>query len=427
MGTALQSRQATALIPTVRLDVFEAGMAGLEAFGSRTNVRGRFVALYLGLRRMGTGIASMGSTATTPTATIEHFLDEMFTKTHRTEPVVVLTAPFGGSTSSAGGFSARTGVTAPGNRYPTNTWRNNFGIQKGIGCPAEAATVSDLLQDPGLRLACPHMALDPDERYTCTLANTAYRGDEHSIWLRISDGGYQVVDLDLPAVYGSYLVSSGLRIPVFPLIAVLYGLSPTGVYPARPTVGIPEFAADFRFTLELVDSLFDCDPDSSSNADVLAVALGQMTAAEVVEHGPGVAEPPMPTMGPVTALNTGVGAEIIVADELVDQGWSAVYRGNQRGFGYDIEATRDGQTLRVEVKSSVGFTVPELTESEWNAAQVHGDDFVLAVVDFYGSGNHRIWYLRNPAANAIPAERSTMIYRLSLGDIRPLGTDVEFL
>lgn len=415
------------MIPTGQLEVFEAGLAGLEAFGSRTNVRGRFVALYLGLRRMGPGIAQMGTAGATPTATIEHFLDDMFTKTHRPEPVVVLTAPFGGSTSPTGGFSARTGVTAPGNRYPTNTWRNNFGIQKGVGCPAQPATIAGLLQDPGLRLACPHMALDPDERYTCSLANTAYRGDEHSIWLRISDGGYQVVDLDLPAVYGSYLSPSGLRIPIFPLIAVLYGLAPAGVYPTRSTVGIPEFADDFRFSLEQVDELFDCDPDSAANAELLAVALGRMTVAEVVEHGPGIEAPPMPVLGPVTALNTGVGAEILVADELVDQGWSVVYRGNQRGFGYDIEAMRDGQTLRVEAKSSVGFTVPELTESEWNAAQMHGDDYVLAVVDFYGSDDQRIWYLRNPAANAIPAERSTMVYRLSRGDIQPLSTDIEFL
>ena len=41
-------------------------------------------------------------------------------------------------------------------------------------------------------------ALDPEGRHLCSVRDTAYRGEEHSIWLRLSDGGYQVVDLDHP-------------------------------------------------------------------------------------------------------------------------------------------------------------------------------------------------------------------------------------
>lgn len=427
MGTTENSGWRKALIPSDRLDVFESGRSILETFGAQTNVRGRFVALYLGLRRMGNQVAPLGSEGSTPTAAIEHFLDGMFTKSHRDGPVVVLTAPFGGSTS--GGYSASTGVTAPGNKYPTNTWRNNFGIQKGVGCPASPETITHLLADPGVRLACPHMAVDPDDRYTCSIANTAYRGDEHSVWLRISDDGYQVVDLDDVSAYGQYLSPSGRQIPIFPLIAVLYGFAPAGVYPERDVVGIPDFAQDFRFSLEQVEALFDCEPESAMNAQLLSVAQGLMTPAAPAPGvaAPGAVEVPMPVLGPVTALNTGVGAEILVADALVDQGWSVVYRGNQRGFGYDVEATRDGETLHIEVKSSVGFTTPELTESEWQAAQLHGDTFVLAVVDFYGSEEQRIWYLRNPAANAVPAELATTTYRLARTDIHPLSTEVEFL
>jgi len=418
------------LIPTDRLDVFETGCSVLEAFGTRTNVRGRFVALYLGLRRMGPQLAALGSDSSTPTAEIEHFLDSLYTKTHRVEPVVVLTALFGGSTSPSAGYSARTGVTAPGNKYPTNTWRNNFNIQKGIGCPAEPDTIGGLLQDPAIRLACQHMAVDPEGRYTCSLVGAAYRGDEHSIWLRIvPSGGYQVVDLDNPSVYAGYLAPSGQRIPIFPLLAALYGFAPPYAFPQRPTVGIPDFAQDFRFTLEQVDALFDCDPDVPANAEILAVAQGQMLpGAALPAPEEEQTEPPlMPVLGSIMAMNTGVGAEIAVAEQLVDHEWFVVYRGNQRGYGYDIEASREGQTLRVEVKSSVGFTTPELTEAEWEAAQVHGDDYVLAVVDFYGSDEQAIWYLRNPAANAIPAERTVTMYRLTRGDIQPLGTDVEFL
>ncbi len=417
------------MISTTRVDVFETGCSILEAFGTRTNVRGRFVALYLGLRRMGPQLSGLGSGASTATVEIEHFLDSLYTKTHRSEPVVVLTALFGGSTSPSAGYSARTGETAPGNKYPTNTWRNNFNIQKGIGCPAEADTITGLLQDPSIRLSCQHMAVDPEGRYTCSLASAAYRGDEHSIWLRIVPaGGYQVVDLDNPSVYAGYLSPSGHRIPIFPLLAALYGFAPASAYPQRPTVGIPDFAQDFRFTLQQVEELFDCDPDSPANADLLAIAQGQMVVGDPLQFE--VAEQPnqmMPVLGVIMAMNTGVGAEIAVAEELVANEWFVVYRGNQRGYGYDIEATRDGQSLCIEVKSSVGFTSPELTEAEWNAAQIHGDAYVLGVVDFYGSDEQVIWYLRNPAANAIPAERTTTLYRLTRGDIYPLGTDAEFL
>lgn len=418
------------MIPTDRLDVFETGCSILETFGARTNVRGRFVSLYLGLRRMGSQLSSLGAGSSTAAADIEHFLDLLYTKTNRPEPVVVLTALFGGSTSPSAGYSARTGVSAPGNKYPTNTWRNNFNIQKGIGCPADPDTITGLLQDPAIRLSCQHMAIDPEGRYMCSLASSTYRGDEHSIWLRIvPTGGYQVVDLNNPSVYANYLAPSGHRLPIFPLLSALYSFAPQTAYPQRFTVGIPDFAEDFDFTLEQVEELFDCDPDSKANADILAIAQGHMLPGEPLpsESEPPAAAQPMPMLGSIMAMNTGVGAEIAVADELVGHDWLVLYRGNQRGYGYDIEASREDQTLRVEVKSSVSFTVPELTDAEWQAAQLHGDDYVLAVVDFYGSANQAIWYLRNPAANAIPAERTTKMYRLARGDIQPLGTEAEFL
>ncbi len=90
-------------------------------------------------------------------------------------------------------------------------------------------------------------------------------------------------------------------------------------------------------------------------------------------------------------------------------------------MGIDLEATRDGEILRVEVKSSVGFTQPELTEAEWAAAQRHGDGYVLAVVDFFGSENHVIWYVRNPAANAVPVLVDAVFFRLPRADIQMTG------
>src|SRR5438105_1421301 len=97
---------------------------------------------------MGNQIPTVGAANSIPASDIEAFLDSMYTKMHRPSPFVVLTAPFGGSTSPTAPYSTRSGVTAPGHRYPTNTWRNNFNIQKGIGCPAEANTVQSILHNP---------------------------------------------------------------------------------------------------------------------------------------------------------------------------------------------------------------------------------------------------------------------------------------
>ena len=117
----------------------------------------------------------------------------------------------------------------------------------------------------------------------------------------------------------------------------------------------------------------------------------------------------------------------MVAQDLIDQGWDVLYRGNQHGIGYDLEAKQDEQTLRLEVKSSVAFTHPELQSSEWDAAQRYQDEFVLAVVDFYGSNEPRIWYVRNPAANTTPVEHNLVVYQLGRADLQSLSTDADFL
>lgn len=428
------------MIPPDRLDVFETGLSALSHFARTSGARGRLIALYLGLRRMQP--ARLGSASTTPAGEIEQFLDAMFTKIHREEPLVVLTAPFGGSTSPTAPYSARTGVVAPGNKYATNTWRNNFAIQKGVGCPAEATVIADLLRNPLVRLGCPHMAVSPEFDHVCSLASTAYRGEEHSIWLRMMRDGYQVVDLDLPTVWQHYLHPNDQKIPVFALISVLYCLAVADFYPDRPTVGIPDFAADFQFAVERVDELFDCNPDSELNAAVLAVA--QVEPLEVtteridgrartrVRRGPVVRPPegdgtPLPVEADPTELNTGLGAERAVASQLVDLEWTVAYRGNQALVGYDLEAKKEGQILCVEVKSSVGFCTPELTESEWTAARDLRDEYVLAVVDFYGSENQAIWYVRDPASMATAVEIPVTRYRLPRAELTTVSTEADFL
>ena len=372
----------------------------------------------------------MGQGGSVAASILQERLDEMFRKLHRTEPLVVLTALFGQSTSPTAPYSTRSGVQGLGNRFPTNTWRNNFGIQKGVGCPADPDTIAHLLRSDGVRLACPHMSLDSEGRHMCGIKGTVYRGEEHSIWLRMTPRGYQIVDLNLEAVYSPYLLPGGQRIPIFPLIAGLYSYAPPEVYVSRAMVGIPEFAADFRFTFDEVEALFDCDPESPYNANLLGVVadhVGTRFNTAPAVHQRTISPNELPTAIPHLEMNLGVGAEMAVAEDLERHGWVVGYRGNQRGFGYDLEATRDGAVLRIEVKSSIGFCTPELTEAEWQAAQMYGEEFALAVVDFYGSGQQTIAYIRDPAGLITPSAVPRTAFRLARAETIRLGINAVFL
>ncbi|MGA7217756.1 MAG: DUF3883 domain-containing protein [Candidatus Sulfotelmatobacter sp.] len=274
-----------------------------------------------------------------------------------------------------------------------------------------------------------------DGEHVCSIAGTNYRGEEQSIWLRLTGEGYQKVNLDLPSVARECFNPRGQRIPVFPLIAVLYSMSVAGVYPARDVVGIPDFANDFQFTLEQVQALFDCEVASEKNAAILENLNAPVLRPRVQRQRPqaGVARPPeerdaepLPELTPAGEINTGVAAELAVAEELTGHGWEVKYRGNQP-VGYDLEGRKGQEFLRVEVKSSIAFTQPELTSSEWAAAQRHGEEYVLAVVDFVRSDARAIWYVRNPAASIDPIERTEVVYRLPRTDLTAVKTEAEFL
>ena len=373
-------------------------------------------------------IASLGVEVGTSTRDIEMYLDSLYTKRHQAEPYVVLTSPFGGSTARGAPYSAPSGSIVPGQRSRVNTWRNNLGIQKGVGCAASAEEIANLLDDPQHRLACPYME-SVDGKYRCGIRGTVYRDEEHSIWLRSTTTGYQVVDLDHTTIFRDYLRPNDHRLPVFPLIAMLYCMANPEVFPERHRVGIPELAEDFGFTIDQVGQLFDCDPESSLNSELLSDVFGVPNEGVGGQSAgtPGTDVGDLPEDVADGTLNTGVGAELLIAKELQACGWKVLYRGNQPGLGYDLEASRDEHRLYVEVKSSIAFANLELRESEWNAAQAWGGEYVLAVVDFFGSSSPRVWYVRDPAANAVPDQHATITYRFARAQVEPFMTEVDFL
>ena len=87
------------MIPVGREDIFESALRLLRSYGERTSIRGRFVLVYLGLRKMRDSLASLGDAASTTASEIEEVLDQLYTKTNRVAPLTVLTSPFGQSTS----------------------------------------------------------------------------------------------------------------------------------------------------------------------------------------------------------------------------------------------------------------------------------------------------------------------------------------
>ena len=405
------------MIPLHEADVFDRSLKILNRFGNENKVRGRFVALYLGLRRMGDQIAPLGSPQTTPPGRLETFLDDLFLKTHVSAPLNVLTALFVERTSPNSPWSAKTGQRAPGNRYPTNTWRNSFNIYNGVGCHAAADTIGTLLKDPYTRLSCPHLSLNEDDLQACAITGSTYSVVKEKIWLRsVEERGFQVIDLNDRSAFRDYLRPSGRKIPIFPLIGVLYSFAQSHVYPDRSEVGIPEFAQDFMFSMDQVYEMFDADPEGPWNRELLMSINGQVAIPI-----PNVTARILPTAPTPAFLNTGLGAELAVARDLQSQGWNVDYVANVRSLGYDLQASRGNQVLRVEIKSSVGMCTPELTEHEWQAAQGYGEGYILAVVDCYGSAGQTILYIRNPAASMPAAEKKSFSYRFSRVDVIPFG------
>ena len=413
----------THALPVDDRTLFDRSCSILTEFGRAHQLNGRVIALYLSLRRMRvrSEIAELGSENATPASEIEAFADKMFTKTFREPPRVVLTALFG---STHDPFKTRSGERAPGNKSTTNNWRNNFQVQKGVGCLATADVVADLVNSSSaaIRDDCPFMETRGDGSRWCTVRSrpTRYRDRGHAIHLRQAGNGWQTVDLDLPSVTDPYFPAENGRLPIFPLIGVLYSFSPPGVYPDRAMVDLSDFQTDFGFSEATLERVFDCDPDSAANVSIL-LGLAPVIAKPVV--GP---KPPRPThslleqigdelpvLPPMRELNTGLAAELAVAQDLADQGWTVSYFGNRPGAGFDLLCTRDTQTIRVEVKSSIALCTPELTAHEWTAALQFADGYLLAVVDYVGAGAEAIRYVRDPAGRLEHEERVVSVYRIA--------------
>ena len=115
--------------------VYEAALRQLHAYKTQNGTLGRFVQLFLGLKFYGNQLPSMFSGQYVSTAVLQTMLDDLYTKASRPADDCVLML-------FEENYLARTGITAPGHAVAQNTWRNNFNLQKGVGCYAPAQDLS---------------------------------------------------------------------------------------------------------------------------------------------------------------------------------------------------------------------------------------------------------------------------------------------
>ena len=111
------------------------------------------------------------------------------------------------------------------------------------------------------------------------------------------------------------------------------------------------------------------------------------------------------------ASNDGADAESFVAKVLRSQGWEVAFYTNRRGYGFDLWARRENRAMVIEVKSSLGaLGAVSLTTTEHQAAQKHGDSYVLALVEHLNSDSPRLLMVQNPVATLRIVERMSASY-----------------
>lgn len=423
------------MIDVTNREIFRSALRELVRFrrGLGPRFRGRFFQLFLAMKFYQNELPSMFSNQFVSTEVLQTLLDDLYAKASRplNDCVLVL---------FENNYLARTGLIAPGNRTSQNTWRNNFNLQKGIGCyapPQDLASQTFLDQS---RRRCRY--LQPRARgvlagATCQLCTTGamYRNEDHRKWLRIDSGGsgYAVVDLMNIENFRPYIaIAPDRRTPILPLMVSVYHDALPGLLAAnRNEVDVAEFASDFNFSAEELNAYFDQDNRNQFNHQLTAefpdltyrpIGVGapivrRRAAVHPRRRAAGRAAIPQPilvgTPVPPPGVNTGWEAEEYVAAALRGAEWT-VYNVSRQRLGYDLYAQRGRQTRYLDVKSSLGFCSPTFTAREWQQAATHGESYVLAVVEnFNPNGQNAVFWIPDPANVCTARQATTLQYSIS--------------
>lgn len=394
--------------------------------------KGRFVQVFLGLKFFQQNIPNIHSGTFTPTEVLESSLDDLYSKASRPMESEILSI-------FMANYLARSGVNRTDRKASSNIWRNNFHIQKGIGCyagPEELASHT-FLEQP--RKECRHLLGEiKDGRCEFCPTEGRYRREGHRKWLRIDPGGngFAVVDLMNISNFVPYVAPDGRRIPIVPLIQALYHDAKPGLaVGSRTNVSIEDFCLDFNMSEPEFEAYFDQSPTNPLNARLLSefptlgynpprsTSGGTPSAAPLAgprtRLGSRAAAAPIPapvltgTVTPPPRAQNGWEAEQYVFSALQDAGWE-VHDVRRQRVGYDLLAKKRRRTIYVEVKSSVGYCSPDFTSREWQQAIAHGEDYVAAIIEsFNPGGSNMIYWITNPAQNCIKMETQTVSHRVT--------------
>jgi len=418
------------MIPTNDKTLFAVAIETLREFHPK-RFKGRLVLLFLGLKFYENQIPSIRSASFLASGVLEGMLDDLYAKGSRHPSECVLN-PFQGS------YLPRTGILVTGNAEPQNTWRNNYNLQKGVGCYADSGELESPAFLAEQRIKCPHLEVGADGKLkggVCNIpaSSAKYRGEENPKWLRLAtDGsGLAVIDMGRVESFAPHVAPEGVRLPLVPLVVALYhDALPGQVTGQRSAVSIKHFAADFNLSEAMLNACFDTSAESKYNATVLAMMggaalddlLGELDLVKAPVLLPVVVPPPTEISPPIS--NSGWDAEQMVLQALTTAGWQ-VTNVSRSQVGYDLHAVKGHRTRFFEVKSSVGLCAPLLTAREWGAAVLHGDSYVLAIIDNFAPGNPcAIHWIVNPAARCRSITRTAIQHSIPrsgwLGATSPL-------
>jgi hypothetical protein len=373
--------------------LYAAALASLARFTSGSYY-GRLVQIYLACKHYGRLIPRVGDAVGTDIAALQRLFDELYEKPSR-RPGPSIAILFNDN------HLYRTGERPPG-KGPSNIWRNNFNMQKGVGCFATAAEIVDPAFRNRRRAMCPHLvsASGNLEGATCDLDPRAaqYRREDHPKVFRIDPvtRDHFVYDpSDINYYLRFVLAPGGRRLPIAPLIVALYYDSPLAA--GRTEVDINDFLLDFDYVGAEYTSYFDDDPALPEHAALRAAFPGMLSWTRVVVPAAPPTLPAIPVPVPgrrrkvpspaivSTPLAPPAGgywwdAEQAVRQMLEADGWKVIDK-SRFGLGYDLLASKAGTVRYVEVKSSAGQCNPIMTDNEYLEARRLRHEYVLAVVE----------------------------------------------
>lgn len=391
--------------------------------------KGRFVQLFLGLKFYQNEIPTMFSNSFVSTEVLQTMLDDLYAKANRPSNDCVLVL-------FEDRYLARTGLIGPKNTTPQNTWRNNFNLQKGIGCYAPPQDLSSQTFLDQNRIDCRHLSpgrLGSLAGSTCSLCPTSaqYRNESHRKWLRIDPGGagYSGVDVYNVSNFAPYVAPNGNRLPALPLIIALYHEADLSFrLGERREIDLDGFMSDFNFDANEFHSYFDDSPTNPLNADLLrrfrTLRYTRVpTGASRTRRSPIAAKPPLRepiarppiltgTPAPPPTVNTGWDAERFVLSLLQQNRWM-VYDVSRQQLGYDLLAQRGRRTIFVEVKSSSGFCTPVFTAREWQQAERHGTSYILAVIESFNPlAINTVYWVPDPSHVCLQRQSLTVTHAI---------------